>query len=103
MISAYGGSGISVPWPVIPIHCWRLGITGMDVTPLWWAVSAGRLPQGGNDATHRRQHNVVLSDISREAPDTGITLTKFFRDRLYIITAHHFDSRRIPGGGASSA
>ena len=39
--------------------------TGMDVTPLWWAVSLGAC-LGGNGSLIGASANVVLSDISRK-------------------------------------
>ena len=45
--------------------------TGMDVTPLWWAVSLGAC-LGGNGSLIGASANVVLSDISRK---NGHTIT----------------------------
>ena len=39
--------------------------TGMDVTPLWWAVSLGAC-LGGNGTIIGASANVVLSDISKK-------------------------------------
>ena len=39
--------------------------SGMDVTPLWWAVSLGAC-LGGNGSLIGASANVVLSDISKK-------------------------------------
>lgn len=50
---------------------------GMDVTPLWWAVSLGaRL--GGNGSLIGASANVVLADISKQNGHP-ITFAQFFR------------------------
>ncbi len=55
---------------MIPILASRQA-TGMDVTPLWWAVSLGAC-LGGNGSLIGASANVVLSDISRK---NGHTIT----------------------------
>lgn len=49
---------------MIPILL-AMGSTGMDVEPLWWAVSLGAC-LGGNGSLIGASANVVLSDISRK-------------------------------------
>lgn len=49
---------------MIPILA-SMQATGMDVTPLWWAVSLGAC-LGGNGSLIGASANVVLSDISRK-------------------------------------
>ena len=51
--------------------------TGMDVTPLWWAVSLGAC-LGGNGTLIGASANVVLSDISKKH-GYEITFAKFFK------------------------
>lgn len=55
---------------MIPILA-SMQATGMDVTPLWWAVSLGAC-LGGNGSLIGASANVVLSDISRK---NGHTIT----------------------------
>ncbi|WP_165062679.1 ArsB/NhaD family transporter [Adlercreutzia sp. ZJ154] len=50
---------------------------GMDVTPLWWAVSLGAC-LGGNGSLIGASANVVLSDISRKNGYT-ITFAQYFK------------------------
>lgn len=49
---------------MIPILI-AMGATGMDVSPLWWAVSLGAC-LGGNGTLIGASANVVLSDISKK-------------------------------------
>lgn len=51
--------------------------TGMDVTPLWWAVSLGAC-LGGNGTLIGASANVVLSDISKKN-GYEITFAQFFK------------------------
>ena len=51
--------------------------TGMDVTPLWWAVSLGAC-LGGNGTLIGASANVVLSDISRKNGHT-ITFVQYLK------------------------
>lgn len=57
--------------------------TGMDVTPLWWAVSLGAC-LGGNGALIGASANVVLSDISKKH-GYEITFAKFFKTGFPIM------------------
>lgn len=50
---------------------------GMDVTPLWWAVSLGAC-LGGNGSLIGASANVVLADISKQNGHP-ITFAQFFR------------------------
>ncbi|WP_251212356.1 SLC13 family permease [Adlercreutzia murintestinalis] len=61
---------------MIPILL-ALGADGMDVTPLWWAVSLGAC-LGGNGTLIGASANVVLSDISRKNGHT-ITFAQYFK------------------------
>ena len=51
--------------------------TGMDVAPLWWAVSLGAC-LGGNGTLIGASANVVMSDISRKNGHV-ITFAHFFK------------------------
>ena len=57
--------------------------TGMDVTPLWWAVSLGAC-LGGNGTRIGASANVVLSDISKKH-GYEITFAKFFKTGFPIM------------------
>ena len=57
--------------------------TGMDVTPLWWAVSLGAC-LGGNGTLIGASANVVLSDISKKH-GYEITFAKFFKTGFPIM------------------
>lgn len=57
--------------------------TGMDVTPLWWAVSLGAC-LGGNGTLIGASANVVLSDISKKHR-YEITFAKFFKTGFPIM------------------
>ena len=57
--------------------------TGMDVTPLWWAVSLGA-GLGGNGTLIGASANVVLSDISKKHGHE-ITFAKFFKTGFPIM------------------
>ena len=57
--------------------------TGMDVTPLWWAVSLGAC-LGGNGTLIGASANVVLSDISKKH-GYEITFAKFFQTGFPIM------------------
>ncbi len=57
--------------------------TGMDVTPLWWAVSLGA-SLGGNGTLIGASANVVLSDISKKH-GYEITFAKFFKTGFPIM------------------
>lgn len=57
--------------------------TGMDVTPLWWAVSLGAC-LGGNGTLIGASANVVLSDISKKH-GCEITFAKFFKTGFPIM------------------
>ena len=57
--------------------------TGMDVTPLWWAVSLGAC-LGGNGTLIGASANVVLSDISKKHGHE-ITFAKFFKTGFPIM------------------
>ena len=57
--------------------------TGMDVTPLWWAVSQGAC-LGGNGTLIGASANVVLSDISKKH-GYEITFAKFFKTGFPIM------------------
>ena len=57
--------------------------TGMDVTPLWWAVSLGAC-LGGNGTLIGASANVVLSDISKKNGHE-ITFAKFFKTGFPIM------------------
>ena len=61
---------------MIPILL-SLQSAGMDVTPLWWAVSLGAC-LGGNGSLIGASANVVLADISRQNGHE-ITFAQFFR------------------------
>lgn len=61
---------------MIPILA-SMQATGMDVTPLWWAVSLGAC-LGGNGTLIGASANVVLSDISRKNGHT-ITFAQYFK------------------------
>ena len=57
--------------------------TGMDVTPLWWAVSLGAC-LGGNGTIIGASANVVLADISKKH-GYEITFAKFFKTGFPIM------------------
>ena len=57
--------------------------TGMDVTPLWWAVSLGAC-LGGTGTLIGASANVVLSDISKKH-GYEITFAKFFKTGFPIM------------------
>ena len=57
--------------------------TGMDVAPLWWAVSLGAC-LGGNGTLIGASANVVLSDISKKH-GYEITFAKFFKTGFPIM------------------
>lgn len=57
--------------------------TGMDVTPLWWAVSLGAC-LGGNGTLIGASANVVLSDISKKH-GYEISFATFFRTGFPIM------------------
>lgn len=57
--------------------------TGMDVTPLWWAVSLGAC-LGGNGTLIGASANVVLSDISKKH-GYEITFASFFKTGFPIM------------------
>ena len=57
--------------------------TGMDDTPLWWAVSLGAC-LGGNGTLIGASANVVLSDISKKH-GYEITFAKFFKTGFPIM------------------
>lgn len=57
--------------------------TGMDVTPLWWAVSLGAC-LGGNGTLIGASANVVLSDISKKHGHE-ITFAQFFKTGFPIM------------------
>ncbi|RDB64402.1 hypothetical protein C1878_00650 [Gordonibacter sp. 28C] len=57
--------------------------TGMDVTPLWWAVSLGAC-LGGNGTLIGASANVVLSDISKKHGHE-ITFVQFFKTGFPIM------------------
>lgn len=57
--------------------------TGMDVTPLWWAVSLGAC-LGDNGTLIGASANVVLSDISKKH-GYEITFAKFFKTGFPIM------------------
>ena len=57
--------------------------TGMDVTPLWWAVSLGAC-LGGNGTLIGASANVVLSDISKKHGHET-TFAKFFKTGFPIM------------------
>lgn len=57
--------------------------TGMDVTPLWWAVSLGAC-LGGNGTLIGASANVVLSDISKKH-GYEIMFAKFFKTGFPIM------------------
>ncbi len=57
--------------------------TGMDVTPLWWAVSLG-VCLGGNGTLIGASANVVLSDISRRNGH-AITFAQYFKTGFPIM------------------
>ena len=57
--------------------------TGMDVTPLWWAVSLGAC-LGGNGTLIGASGNVVLCDISKKH-GYEITFAKFFKTGFPIM------------------
>lgn len=57
--------------------------TGMDVTPLWWAVSLGAC-LGGNGTLIGASANVVLSDISKKH-GYEITFAHFFKTGFPIM------------------
>ena len=61
---------------MIPILA-SMQATGMDVTPLWWAVSLGAC-LGGNGSLIGASANVVLSDISRKSGHT-ITFIQYLK------------------------
>lgn len=61
---------------MIPIIA-SMQAAGMDVTPLWWAVSLGAC-LGGNGTLIGASANVVLSDISRKNGHT-ITFVQYFK------------------------
>ena len=57
--------------------------TGMDVTPLWWAVSLGAC-LGGNGTLIGASANVVLSDISKKH-GYEISFATFFKTGFPIM------------------
>lgn len=57
--------------------------TGMDVTPLWWAVSLGAC-LGGNGTLIGASANVVLSDISKKH-GYEISFARFFKTGFPIM------------------
>ena len=57
--------------------------TGMDVTPLWWAVSLGAC-LGGNGTLIGASANVVLSDIGKKHGHE-ITFVQFFKTGFPIM------------------
>lgn len=57
--------------------------SGVDVTPLWWAVSLGAC-LGGNGTLIGASANVVLSDISKKH-GYEITFAKFFKTGFPIM------------------
>ena len=57
--------------------------TGMDVTPLWWAVSLGAC-LGGNGTLIGASANVVLSDISKKNGHE-ITFVQFLKSGFPIM------------------
>lgn len=61
---------------MIPILA-SMQASGMDVTPLWWAVSLGAC-LGGNGSLIGASANVVLSDISRKNGHT-ITFVQYLK------------------------
>ena len=61
---------------MIPILL-AMGASGMDVTPLWWAVSLGAC-LGGNGTIIGASANVVLADISRQNGH-DITFAQYLR------------------------
>ncbi|MCI8468368.1 MAG: ArsB/NhaD family transporter [Eggerthellaceae bacterium] len=61
---------------MIPILL-AMGASGMDVTPLWWAVSLGAC-LGGNGTIIGASANVVLADISRQNGH-NITFAQYLR------------------------
>lgn len=61
---------------MIPILL-SMQVGGMDVTPLWWAVSLGAC-LGGNGSLIGASANVVLADISKQNGHP-ITFAQFFR------------------------
>ena len=67
---------------MIPISL-AMESTGMDVTPLWWAVSLGAC-LGGNGTLIGASANVVLSDISKKHGHE-ITFAKFFKTGFPIM------------------
>ena len=54
-----------------------IGKTGMDITPLWWALSLGAC-LGGNGTLIGASANVVLSGISNKAGHK-ITFASYFK------------------------
>ncbi len=60
-----------------------MGATGMDITPLWWAVSLGAC-LGGNGSLIGASANVVLSDISKRH-GYPITFARFFKTGFPIM------------------
>ena len=60
-----------------------LAATGMDVTPLWWAVSLGAC-LGGNGSLIGASANVVMSDIAKKN-GYEITFVSFFKTAFPIM------------------
>ncbi len=60
-----------------------LAATGMDVTPLWWAVSLGAC-LGGNGSLIGASANVVMSDIAKKN-GYEITFLGFFKTAFPIM------------------
>lgn len=61
---------------MIPILL-SMAATGMDVTPLWWAVSLG-VCLGGNGTLIGASANVVLADIAKRE-GYELTFARFFK------------------------
>lgn len=72
MVLLFGSAVISAFLDNIPFVATMIPIlltmeaSGMDVTPLWWAVSLGAC-LGGNGSLIGASANVVLSDVSKKA------------------------------------
>ena len=74
----------NIPFVATMIHILlAMESTGMDVTPLWWAVSLGAC-LGGNGTLIGASANVVLSDISKKH-GYEITFAKFFKTGFPIM------------------
>jgi len=89
LVLLIGSAGISSFLDNIPFVATMIPIllamesTGMDVTPLWWAVSLGAC-LGGNGTLIGASANVVLSDISKKH-GYEITFAKFFKTGFPIM------------------